>query len=325
MTRALVIGGSRLIGPNLIEMLIQEGYQTVVFNRGTRQLRPEWSEVEQIVGDRNSEQDLKRLASLDFSVVFDTCCYEPQQAQMTADAFNGHIEHYLYVSSVAAYQEPAGSTLTEDSPLGEWKLWGDYGLNKAHTDRVFMETFHEAGFPVTVIRPTYVLGVGNHVEREAFFVSRLLHGIPIVVPGDGQALIHFTFADEVAAAMVKLAAIAKTAGQAFNCATDRSVTLVEFVDLCADLVNVEPKIVHVDVERFSISEAPYQAADLAPFANVPVLVDNHKLTTVTGLAFTPLRVRLSSIVNWYSQHSDAHPVRLRPKEREVLASVGYGS
>ena len=69
MKKALVIGGSRLLGPRLVELLLHGGYETVIFNRGTRQMRPEWKTVKMVVGDRNSEEDLQRMASSDFSLV----------------------------------------------------------------------------------------------------------------------------------------------------------------------------------------------------------------------------------------------------------------
>ena len=323
MKKALVIGGSRLLGPRLVELLLHGGYETVIFNRGTRQMRPEWKTVKMVVGDRNSEEDLQRMASSDFSLVFDTCCYEPQQAKMVVKVFNGCVDHYVYVSSVAAYREPSHWPLTEEAPLGEWKLWGNYGLNKARTDQVFAELFQSTNFPITVIRPSYVLGVANHVEREAFFVSRLLNGIPIVVPGDGQARIHFVFADEVALAMLMLAEADSSIGEAFNCVTDRSVSLEEFVRLCARLLNVNVQIIYADERRFGISNEPYDAPKLSPFSNMPVTIDNNKLKMLLGYSFNPLEKQLSSVLGWYARLQPDLPVNLRPKEKEVLISANF--
>ncbi len=323
MKKALVIGGSRLLGPRLVELLVHGGYETVIFNRGSRQMRPEWTTVKMIVGDRNSEEDLQRLASSNFSLVFDTCCYEPRQAKMVVKAFNGRVDHYVYVSSVAAYREPNSWPVAEDAPLGEWKLWGDYGLNKARTDQVFADLFQSTNFPITIIRPSYVLGVANHVEREAFFVSRLLNGIPVVIPGDGQAQIHFAFADEVALAMLMLAEANSSIGEAFNCVTDRSVSLEEFVRLCARLLNVDVRILYADERRFGISNEPYDAPKLSPFSNMPVTIDNNKLKQLLGFNFTALENQLSSVLGWYARLQPNPPVNLREKEVEVLTSTNF--
>lgn len=323
MKTALVIGGSRFVGPCLVEALLDKGYQVVVFNRGTRPARLQGMNVRQVVGDRNAKDDLAQAARAAPDLVFDTCCYEPGQAWMAVELFGSRVQRYVYVSTVAAYREPEEYPVTEEAPLGRWPLWGDYGLNKARTDQVFVDAYQSTSFPVVILRPTYILGVGNHVEREAFFVGRLLRQIPVVIPGDGQALISFAFVDEVARAMVSLAEAPGAEGQAFNCAGDQAVTLLGFVHRCARLLGVEARVLFADPERFEFSSSPYHPPDISPFANAHVLVSNQKLRRVTRLDFAPLETKLKETLDWYAARLEDYPVSFRPKEAQVLASFGY--
>ena len=323
MKTALVIGGSRLIGPRLVETLLDRGYRVIVFNRGTRPARFEGMDVQQVVGNRNAEDDLARVAQLAPDIVFDTCCYEPHQAGMVVDLFGNRLQRYVYVSTVAVYREPQEFPIVEESPLGLWPLWGEYGLNKARTDQTFLEAYQTIAFPVTILRPTYILGSGNHVEREAFFTGRLLRQVPIVIPGDGQALISFAFADEVAQAMVRLAETPKAAGQVYNCARDQAVTLLGFVHLCARLLGVEVQVLFADPAEFQFSMTPYHPPDLSPFANAHVLVSNRKLEQTIRIGLAPLKTKLREVLDWYATHLERYPVKLRPKEIQVLSSFGY--
>jgi len=57
--RSLIIGGTRNLGPSIVQALLQEGHEVAVFNRGqTRDVLPE--EVERLRGDRTDPEQLKR-------------------------------------------------------------------------------------------------------------------------------------------------------------------------------------------------------------------------------------------------------------------------
>jgi nucleoside-diphosphate-sugar epimerase len=324
MNSCLILGGNRFVGVNLVRQLLDRGNRVAVFNRGHKQLVADLaSQVQIIQGDRNIRTDLEKAAAFDADIVFDMSCYEPSQAQMAVEIFGGRIHRYLYVSSVAAYRTPLTFPVVEDDPLGTWPLWGPYGPQKAATDTFFLDAYGKTRFPVTILRPTYVLGPGNHVEREAFFVSRLLQKMPIVIPGDGQALIHFIFASEVAQALIALSETPGTVGQAYNAATDQAITLERFVRLIAEILGAEAQLIYADPETFHISNEPYQANLLSPFANSHVVIANQKLKAICGLTFEPVETRLAATIPWFVENHQKLSVTSRSVEREVLAYFGF--
>lgn len=324
MASCLILGGNRFVGLHLVKQLLARGNQVTIFNRGNKLLPPDLAAQVQIIqGDRNIWTDLTQLAEISFDLIFDMCCYEVPQAQMSIDVFGGRIQNYLYISTIAAYKTPTTYPISEVDPLGAWQMWGPYGTQKARTDTFFLDAYHKSKFPVTILRPTYILGPNNHVEREAFFVSRLLAKIPVVIPCDGQALLHFTFVDEVAHALIELSEISNGIGQVYNIATDQAITLEGLVRLIARTLDTEPQIIHADPDRFNISYDPYKAHLISPFANTHVLVSNQKLKAACGLTFEPLVSKLTSSIQWFVENQEKYPVTLRAIESEVLAASGF--
>lgn len=323
MTSSLILGGNRFVGLFLVKQLIARGDKVTLFNRGSRNLSSEIiPHLNIITGDRNIFDDFKKVESAAADIVFDMCCYEPQQAYMAIEQFRGRIKRYIYVSTVAAYQTPLTFPITENASLGKWPLWGPYGFRKAETDEVFIKAYRDTGFPVTILRPTYILGPGNHVERELFFVNRLLSNFPIVIPGDGQSLLHFVFADEVAQSLTALSDNSEAVGQAYNVATDNAVTIQEIIRIIAEALEVKPKIVFADPSKFDIPNEPFCPELISPFADTQMLVDNHKLKSAIGLSFEPIENKLSSTVLWYAQKHIQQPLNIRPIEQKVLSHFG---
>jgi hypothetical protein len=83
------------------------------------------------------------------------------------------------------------------------------------------------------LRPPYIYGPENPFYREAFFWDRLLAGRPIIIPEDGQRLMQFVLADDLARAAILAAEKHEAAGKAYNVANPEPVTQVELVDALA--------------------------------------------------------------------------------------------
>lgn len=130
------------------------------------------------------------------------------------------------------------------------------------------------------IRPVYILGKANYIDREHFIYSRILRRSPLVLPGDGKAKVQFVFAEDVADSIVLLTE-RKSEG-AYNCAGDDVVSLVELADMMGKILSVKPIIKFnpaTDGANFNEEEFP--------FANETFICSNNKLKKL-GIVFTPL-------------------------------------
>ena len=119
--KILIIGGSRFMGPLLVQELALRGHTITVFNRGTREMSLPQG-VTAVVGDRAEGFSF----SPSFDAVIDTCAYTPEDIERVFK--DVRFDYYLQIGSAASYKKTHLFPLTEESPLGEWPLWGNYNL-----------------------------------------------------------------------------------------------------------------------------------------------------------------------------------------------------
>ena len=68
--RILIMGGTRFIGVHLTQILVEQGHEVVLFNRGN--LPAPVPQVKTIIGDRTDATELKdKLATEDFDIIFE--------------------------------------------------------------------------------------------------------------------------------------------------------------------------------------------------------------------------------------------------------------
>lgn len=265
----LIIGGSRFVGPYLVKLLLNRGHNLTVFNRGL--LQSEYPLGTRFVkGDRNKIFNLKER----FDAVIDMCAYSGAQTENALRQLR--FDFFLHFSTAAVYKKTEIFPLTEESPLGEWPLWGDYNRDKVECERVLEKS--EAKY--ATIRPVYILGPKNYCDREHFIYSRIRNNQPLILPGDGQAKIQFVFAEEVAKAIALI--VEKRAAGAFNCAGDETITLIDLVKTMGKIAGEKPILKFnslTDGEKFNESEFP--------FPNENFIVSNKKIK-ILDMKFIPL-------------------------------------
>ena len=269
--KVLVMGGTRLMGDATVRHLLDGGNDVTVFNRGSRTLA--WSDrVTQVTGDRDVEADLAQLRDLDVDTVVDFSAYRGAQSAALVAVLptNAHLVH---CSTGAVYEPVPQLPWNEDSTIGPWSLWGDYGKEKLAAEHA-VAFAAEAGHPVTVFRLPYVLGPRNYAPREEFVLNRLLDGAPIALPGDGKAIQHFITAEQVGQSVSRMVEAPRPDGLAtYNIADPGGVCTTEgFVLLCAEVAGAVPTF--VPVPGPAGVDGPFNAADCVfPFPNEAYLLD----------------------------------------------------
>src|SRR5437868_13383276 len=182
--RVLVMGGTEFIGVHLVQSLLARGHEVVVFNRGRRNERLPGG-VRAIAGDRKDHAALReRLGHERFDGVFDVT-YAPTTADdVTAllEALAGQ-PHVILVSSARVYDHALPIPYSEQTPRGLY--WGDYARHKIGAEDVLLDHHRRRGLPVTIVRPTHVLGPLNTRDNETFFMQRFARGRPVLAPGHG--------------------------------------------------------------------------------------------------------------------------------------------
>jgi nucleoside-diphosphate-sugar epimerase len=324
MARALVIGGTLFIGRALVDQLLERGDDVVIMHRGHG--TPFGKRVGEIICDRNDTAAVQ--AALDgtrFDVVYDNV-YDWQrgttaeQVSAAAKATATGLRRYVFTSSVAVY--PPGGEYAEDVELVPSNYPNAYGANKAETERALFALGRERGIPVATLRPAFVYGEHNAIEREAFFWDRLLAGRPIIVPGDGLATMQWVYSRDVARAAILASEMGVAVGHAYNVANYPPITQIDFVRVLARVAGTDANLVHVPRERLQalgggLLAPPYYFGAYLDVPPISVLGD--RVRQELGLELTPLERGLRETFRWYEQQQ--RPTPDFSWEDEALAST----
>ena len=240
--RILIIGGTGLISGPITKYLLARGDQVVHFNPGDRAAPP--AEVQTILGDRcNREEFEARLADESFDAVIDMFCFNAGDAESDVRTFAGRTEHFTFCSTVCVYGEdfPHSVFIKEDHPRNPI---GKYPCGKAAAEEVFEAAFSRGDLPVTIMRPSRVLGptvvlkhntgaVRNNTIVADSTWDRLEQGLPILCSGDGLGMFQPCFCDEAAVGLVHALCREETIGEAYNMVHPDVITWREFYGVAA--------------------------------------------------------------------------------------------
>jgi len=248
--RVLVLGGSVFVGRHLVEELLRQGHEVTVLNRGLTPVKHP-AAVRRLTCDRKDHDAVRgALADAQFDAVFDVSAYVPEDVAVMVDVLRDRVDHYVFTSTVAVYARSDYAPVDEEFDLDRRPQANPYTAGKVRCEDILMAAYRDHGFPVTIIRPSYLYGPHNELHmREASFFLRLQQGRKIVVPGNGSALLQNGHVDDLAQAFA--AALGKTdaIGQAYNVTAEKAITSFGYVRALGRVVGREPEILFVSLER----------------------------------------------------------------------------
>lgn len=236
----LVMGGTQFNGLAVVHELVRQGHDVTILNRGqTEAPLPEG--LHRLYGDRTDADQMREvLGGLSFDVLYDLGAYHQGDAELMFEIFNGRVGHYICASSTVIYASTEFSPMTEESPTERGATQIEYGRGKLDIEDYLWERVSADGFPATVVPFSMVFGPRNIIpDREQRMMNRLIHGRPILIPGDGTTLVQVTHVDDQAQALVGLGGIAESVGERYNVCAPTYVTDIGYVSAMADVLGVE--------------------------------------------------------------------------------------
>jgi nucleoside-diphosphate-sugar epimerase len=253
--RVLVLGGTEFISLHLVQSLLRRGHAVTVFNRGRHPERLP-AGVAAIAGDRKAHATLPGLLGAEaFDGVVDVT-YAPtlgEDVDALLRALRGR-PHLIFVSTCRVYDHALPIPYSEETPRSDY--WGDYARHKIAGEDALLERHRREGWPVTIVRPTHVMGPLNTRNNETFFMDRIARGRPVLVPGGGGWLRQFGHVEDLAEAMAAMLGDPRTHGQAYNVMGEDVVSQVGFVELVAEAMGRPVTFRHFDAALLKAFDKP---------------------------------------------------------------------
>lgn len=246
--RILIMGGTRFIGVYLTKILVEQGHEVVLFNRGNKPAPVEG--VQQIHGDRKDATQLKeKLSGQAFDAIFDNNGRELSDTQPLVEIFKDKVQHFVYMSSAGVYLQSDQMPHVEGDPVDP---------KSRHKGKHETEAYLDAqGMPFTAIRPTYIYGPQNYNDLEAWFFDRIVRDRPILIPNSGLYITQMGHCKDLARAMSLVLGNQQAIGQVYNVSGDRYVTFDGLANACIVAAGKSPEdfdLLHYNPKKFDFGK-----------------------------------------------------------------------
>lgn len=332
--KLLVLGGTRFLGPAVVDAALERGWEVTLFNRGKSNpgLYPD---LEQLRGDRDTG-DLDALKGREWDLVVDTSLYLPSHAGEMAAILADSVGHYVMISTISVYEQGTEFSVDESGPVGTialddieqvtkisdvYRVGGGqfYGPLKALCEQEL-----EGAMPgrVTSLRPGVIAGRDDPSDRLPYWVVRAAQGGEILAPEPKDLTCQFTDVRDLGIFSVDFGA-AKTSGT-FNAAGfPEPLSMEALLHACAKEMGSECSFTWAS-EEFLLEHK------VRPFATLPFWLPTgaahvYPMTKgiEAGMRFRPIAETIRETAEWFFETRDEsykwRVYGMQPeRERELL-------
>ena len=269
MKKILIMGGNQFVGKEIAKNFLEKDYTIYVLNRRTRK------NIEGIFclkADRDNFVEIENiLKDIEVDIIVDISAYTEEQVDILHKVMKNRFKQYILISSASVYNNIECTPVNEECQTGENLIWGDYAKNKYLAEKKTIENSNLYNFKYTIFRPFYIYGIGNNLDRENYFFSRIKHNLPIFIPSKNN-IIQFGYVEDLALAIESSIENSDFYNQIFNISGDEYVTMSEFAEICGKVMAKKAVIKYINTEENKI-----KARDWFPFREVNLFGDISKL------------------------------------------------
>ena len=292
MPRALIVGGTGLIGRATARCLLAAGWHVDLTGRNPAHLPAEIAAAggRFVAADRDDPAQLLAALADGADLLVDCICYTAADATRLLPLVR-EAGSTVMISSKAVYVDDAGrhsnsataphfdGPIRETQPTmaagdGDYTTPEGYGANKVAAEQVLLDS----GRPVTVLRPSKIHGAGALRPREWVFVKRVLDRRPAVFLAHRGAGVDHPSAAANIAALVEVVA-ARPGQRILNSADPDAPSALEISrTIAAQLAHVWDEVLLDDGADEGLGRHPWDRPQ-------PIVLD---MTAAIDLGYTPV-------------------------------------
>ncbi len=281
-----VVGGTGTISANLCKLLSTDPeVELTIINRGHRnQGVPDNAEI--LVCDAFDFQKMSELLSdRFFDVVVHFVIFDPHQAEKSVQIFSDKVKQFVFISTVATYHREGRVVFDESTEQNN--PFSLYGRNKQAAEEVFLEAFHQKGFPVTIIRPSQTYDENRipvSVKGKDIYpvVSRIKRGKKVLLHGDGTSVWASMHSQDFALSLNRLFLKPETLGETYQLTSEESQSWNYIYQTIADYYQVQLRPVYIPSSVLALSQKYDFETSIVGDKQYSVIFDNSKIKSVIG-------------------------------------------
>jgi UDP-glucose 4-epimerase len=310
--KILVTGGAGFIGSNIVDKLINLGYETVVvdnlssgkkenLNPGARfyELDIISPEVKRVFEQEGITHVIHHAAQIDVQQSIDNPLFDINNnilgtVNILENCKDYGVKKIIYASSAAVYGEPDYLPVDEEHPI---KAMSSYGVSK-HTPEHYLRMYKQLyELDYTILRYANAYGPRQDPKGEggviAIFVEKMLFGESPIIFGDGEQTRDFIYVEDIVKANLK--ALTQGDGELVNISCNTRHSVNDLYRMINQILNTDLKPIYRD-ERIGDIRHSY--------------LDNNRARKV--LNWEPeydLRAGLTKTIEHYANIREAAPTR----------------
>ncbi|WP_457567687.1 NAD-dependent epimerase/dehydratase family protein [Desulfurobacterium sp.] len=270
MKRTLVTGGAGFIGSHLVEALVAQGRDVLVFDNfstGKRENLPDSNRVQVVEGDISDKSHVERLfRKFNFDTVFHLAAVasvaksveNPEETHRTnfdgtlyllQESVKHSVVRFIFASSAAVYGDLPELPKKETDPV---KPLTPYAVDKFASERYVVNAFELYGLKTTALRFFNVFGPRQDPSSPysgviSIFVDRVIKSLKgedagITIFGDGKQTRDFIFVKDVVKALLLVERSHDAVGGVFNVGTGKATSLLDLLDYLAKIAGRLPPV-----------------------------------------------------------------------------------
>jgi nucleoside-diphosphate-sugar epimerase len=248
--KLLIVGGTGFIGVNVAEKAVNQGFQVSIISKNTCPPSKQLKSVEYIVVDITRKKDLNaELKDKNFNYVLnlvgyvDHADYSNGGSEVIKVHFNGVVNLVNCINKtnlrsfiqIGSSDEYGGNVAPQKESQREMPI-SPYSFAKSAVTHFLQMLYRTERYPVVILRPFLVYGVGQKVNR---FIPNVVQGCinnrPFPV-SSGEQLRDFCYIDDIVG-VILLALINKDIyGEVINIASGRPVSIKHVINTIVDMV-----------------------------------------------------------------------------------------